>query len=583
MIAMNEWISPNSLQSRMRPEVARRRITSFSRRFGQAHFYLAQHAAFPLALTPDLLYRLWANFSQTLSGERLNIPWVAVSDLLLSGLCEEVGQELYEMDIVVRNELLDDLQINFGNQRIKELADFILVYVRQQLGSPDPYVRNFAKSQQWTALAYIHPSDAARELNLALRLSLQRNDRAEQVRIISLMETFAKPLAEFNPLLFYAKDTVDTVQSETEKIVDHLIGTFSKKEVDQDERIGLPESKQVEKRNEEVEFQTQNIPDDSMGTSPQEPQSESPSPKRIFTAHDLRYHLEQHYASLSEYLQQRAKRYLGPLAYDAFEVDQVVGHVIEQLTHLHILGGGGDVPETALDRLSNAQFYAFLNRAVKNKAIDRLRKYRLQTNIIVELDANIDANVGDQEALEPLHELVASLWGTIPFSIPEESVLELSSQLELRQLLLHCIRALSPFPYQLKAILQELEELGAMDLLQNLNEEFRGIVADLPPVHLSQHRDHAHKKLRYCLQQNSTNLAVQLALRLSEYEAYPTGAKAVTVDIKTLMQDNLSAKEVQAGLKHLATQGLLDWHGGETLRLLPLQRKRLARFYEEGE
>jgi hypothetical protein len=40
---------------------------------------------------------------------------------------------------------------------------------------------------------------------------------------------------------------------------------------------------------------------------------------------------------------------------------------------------------------------------------------------------------------------------------------------------------------------------------------------------------------------------------------------------------------VLTGLKHLTTEGLLDWHGEEMLRLLLSQCKRLARFYEEGE
>src|SRR5947209_12852418 len=90
-----------------------------------------------------------------------------------------------------------------------------------------------------------------------------------------------------------------------------------------------------------------------------------------FSAHDLRYHLEQSYPSLYAFLQQRAQRCLGPLAFDAFEVDQVIGHVIEYLSSVRLLGGGDKSPQTALDELNNAQFYAFLNRMIKNKAIDR--------------------------------------------------------------------------------------------------------------------------------------------------------------------------------------------------------------------
>lgn len=191
----------------MKPEVARRRIEAFERRFGKTHLIFACHAAFPLALTPDLLYKLWANFQRDIHGFVLGIPWVAVADLLLSSLCDEVGRELYEMDKAVRNSLLNRLKENenFGQQRINELSDFLLVYVRQQLQSNDQEVRDFAQAQRWTALAYTRQSEAARELTLALKNAYQQ-DRAEQVRLASLVETFAEPLAEFEPLLVYARE-----------------------------------------------------------------------------------------------------------------------------------------------------------------------------------------------------------------------------------------------------------------------------------------------------------------------------------------------------------------------------------------
>ncbi len=298
-----------------------------------------------------------------------------------------------------------------------------------------------------------------------------------------------------------------------------------------------------------------------------------------FSAHDLRYHLEQHYASLYVYLQQRAQRFLGPLAFDAIEVDQVVGHVIEQLAHLHILGGGDQAPETALDRLTNAQFYAFLNRCAKNKAIDRLRRHRAPTSTLAALERS-----GSQEdEMQPMESVVETLWGSIPFGTPEETALEAASQEALRQLLQHCIKALSAAPHQLAAVLQELEEMDARELAGAIRQQCGLPPSDAPLAHASQHKDHAHKKLRHCLQQNSTNLAVLLALRLSEYETYSAGADVILVDIKTLAQDTLTIREVQAGLKHLTAEGLLDWHGDEVIRLLPAQCKRLARFYEEGE
>jgi len=106
----------------MRREVTQRRIEAFGKRFGEAHLYLAYHAAFPLALTPNLLYRLWANFQRDIHGKVLSIPWIAVADLLLSSLCDQVGHELYEMENEVRNALLMELKFNprFGVQRMNE-------------------------------------------------------------------------------------------------------------------------------------------------------------------------------------------------------------------------------------------------------------------------------------------------------------------------------------------------------------------------------------------------------------------------------------------------------------------------------
>jgi probable HAF family extracellular repeat protein len=201
----------------MRPEVAHRRIEAFRKRFGEAHLYLAYHAAFPLALTPDLLYRLWANFQRDIHGEVLNIPWIAVADLLLSSLCDEVGHELYEMEKEVRNALLSELKANprFDTERINELSDFLLAYVRQQLDSPDMDTRDFAQAQRWTALAYTRSSEAAREIASALsRLKLE--DRAEWVRMASLVETFAEPLTEFEPLLIYTRGMADFLRGNQE-------------------------------------------------------------------------------------------------------------------------------------------------------------------------------------------------------------------------------------------------------------------------------------------------------------------------------------------------------------------------------
>jgi len=295
-----------------------------------------------------------------------------------------------------------------------------------------------------------------------------------------------------------------------------------------------------------------------------------------FTAHDLRYHIEQSFPVLYAYLQQRARRYLGPLKFDAFEMDLVVEHVIEQLVRLGILGSSDHVPENALDRISEAQFYAFLNHSIRNKSIDRLRKHRLPVSTFAELEAPADAESED----DPLNDVVEPIWG-VPFATPEEAALEAASREELRTLLKHCIEALRAAPHQLQAVLQELEDLGASELLADI----RKVLAQSNPLesdpleHASQHKDHAHKKLRYCLQKGSTNLAVMVALRLTQYGERLTSSKEVVVDLHTLTQNDLSEREVKTGLKQLAAEDLLDWHGEEVVRLTAAQKKRLERFY----
>jgi signal transduction histidine kinase len=231
----------------MKPEVAHRRIEAFGKRFGEAHLYLAYHAAFPLALTPDLFYRLWANFQRDIHGEVLNIPWIAVADLLLSSLCDEVGHELYEMEKEVRNALLSELKANprFGTERINELSDFLLAYVRQQLDSPDIDTRDFAQAQKWTALAYSRPSEAASEIATALS-KLKLEDRAEWIRMTSLVETFAEPLAEFEPLLIYTRGMADFTRGNFEGAAAQLNRVLNQEGQIQVAGVLLPVPEQIE-------------------------------------------------------------------------------------------------------------------------------------------------------------------------------------------------------------------------------------------------------------------------------------------------------------------------------------------------
>ena len=128
-----------------------RRIRVFEGRYGTNALYLAYHAAFPLTLTSDLLYCLRENFLP-------DIPWYAVADVLLSGLCQNVGYDLYEIEGKTRDGLLRGLYENkkFGEQRLKKLADFMSQYIKSRLQLEKNYrALVFGQRPDWTALAYL--------------------------------------------------------------------------------------------------------------------------------------------------------------------------------------------------------------------------------------------------------------------------------------------------------------------------------------------------------------------------------------------------------------------------------------------
>jgi hypothetical protein len=176
------------------------RIVGFAKQFDEAHLNLACHAAFLLVLTPDLLYQIWAHFVP-------EAPWTAVARVLLSRLCRQVGYEMYEMDIAVRNLLLRELKEQYGQERFDELAEFLMDYVAQQLIGDNPDMQDLAQAQEWTALAYTKPNEAACKLAKALSLMVKQQDMVQVLRLALLVETLAEPLVEagFKPLLIYSQ------------------------------------------------------------------------------------------------------------------------------------------------------------------------------------------------------------------------------------------------------------------------------------------------------------------------------------------------------------------------------------------
>ena len=181
-------------------------LVAFRKQFGEAHMVFAYHAAFPLELTPDLLSSLWANFQTNIHGQPMDIPRIVIADLLLSGLCEEVGYELYAIKPNIRHELLVELQNNpaFTLQRIQELASFLSSHVQSELRSNDPDVQDFAQAQSWLSLAYLQPEQAVYELTHALDDAYQ-SESSDLSRLSSIALNLESPLEKYPDLITYAR------------------------------------------------------------------------------------------------------------------------------------------------------------------------------------------------------------------------------------------------------------------------------------------------------------------------------------------------------------------------------------------
>ncbi|MDF5719783.1 MAG: formylglycine-generating enzyme family protein [Rhizonema sp. PD37] len=201
-------VSLSGIEPKNREDLIDRRIGVFERRYGRDAFHLACHAAFPLTLTSDLLYCLRENFVP-------ECPWYGVPDVLLSGLCQPVGYDLYEMEGKTRDHLLRGICDEFGEQRLKEIANFLSQYITNRLqreGNDRALV--FGDRPQWTALAYLSPD--AKEAITAIKQELQKltasTDSKQRIRWAALVESYADLLSEkgFQQLLLeWAQKTLD--------------------------------------------------------------------------------------------------------------------------------------------------------------------------------------------------------------------------------------------------------------------------------------------------------------------------------------------------------------------------------------
>lgn len=146
-------------------------LQKFHQRFGMPHWYFACHAAFPSALTSDMLYRLGEQFTFVQEGEIKKFPWEAVADVLLN-LCQPIGLSLFEMSPAVRKLLLLELkkEEQFGIDRLQRLSKFLLEQIACLKGSSSQNASQLHQAQRWAARVHVDPLEVARELALEMSI-----------------------------------------------------------------------------------------------------------------------------------------------------------------------------------------------------------------------------------------------------------------------------------------------------------------------------------------------------------------------------------------------------------------------------
>lgn len=134
----------------IRAAAAERAVRGFSERHDARTVALACFAALPVALDPDLLHLIRVNFFP-------GLRFTAESSLLLSRLCVEIGDGLYEMPPETRALLLRQLFETQPPRRVQQMAALLWEY---SAGGAWPDNEQLARAQQLTALNLLAPEKA---------------------------------------------------------------------------------------------------------------------------------------------------------------------------------------------------------------------------------------------------------------------------------------------------------------------------------------------------------------------------------------------------------------------------------------
>ena len=235
----------DSLSLEQRQAQAAQTVRRFVRRFQPAYQALACHAALPLVLTPELI-----NYLRNECLRDQEVPWVAEVDLLLSDLCQPVGYELYALDTDVRAYLLGELERQYGQGRLRQVAKLLISYVKYLAETNPQANEKELETQQWAAMIYLDAGqrrDAVSQIAAQLQAGATTVERlgedlvgqGELARLAEIATKFAPQLADYPALLDYASLVREVMAGESGIAAERLEQTY---EVLPGQNLQLPES-----------------------------------------------------------------------------------------------------------------------------------------------------------------------------------------------------------------------------------------------------------------------------------------------------------------------------------------------------
>ncbi|MGG6242143.1 hypothetical protein ACQ4N7_26290 [Nodosilinea sp. AN01ver1] len=160
----------STIQQQERAELLLAEYESKLNVYGESALLFAYHAALPVALTPDLLHLIRINFFLDPPDESEEnwkpLPYWMEFDFLVSSICNQVDDGLYEIEPTVRDILLEKLVLTYKyTKRIQEIASLLWQYTTNHLDWENR--EGLERAQQLTALNFLAPNKALEWLETA--------------------------------------------------------------------------------------------------------------------------------------------------------------------------------------------------------------------------------------------------------------------------------------------------------------------------------------------------------------------------------------------------------------------------------